>query len=100
MTDSKLYCGFCWKSKDEVKLLIAGNTAHICDECVMLCYDIVATKLQVEAPIEEDLAALQSRARIVEQDAVALRREVEEFGTRLVSRQSQADAPPTGEETP
>lgn len=37
----KLYCSFCGKSQDEVKKLIAGPTVFICDECVILCVEII-----------------------------------------------------------
>lgn len=36
-------CSFCGKSEDEVKLLIAGPSVNICDECTQLCYDIAGT---------------------------------------------------------
>src|SRR5919108_886327 len=36
-----LRCSFCGKSPEEVKRLIAGPTAYICDECIDLCNDIL-----------------------------------------------------------
>ncbi len=36
-----LYCSFCGKSQNEVKKLIAGSTAFICDECIELCADVI-----------------------------------------------------------
>ena len=36
-----MVCAFCGKSKDEVKRLIAGHNALICDECVELCNNIL-----------------------------------------------------------
>src|SRR5712691_8144644 len=36
-----LHCSFCGKSPEEVKRLIAGPTAYICDECIDLCNDIL-----------------------------------------------------------
>jgi ATP-dependent Clp protease ATP-binding subunit ClpX len=41
--DSKnaLYCSFCGKSQQELRKLIAGPSAHICNECVELCMDII-----------------------------------------------------------
>ena len=36
-----LYCSFCGKSQHEVRKLIAGPTAFICDECVDICTDVV-----------------------------------------------------------
>ena len=43
-SDSKntLYCSFCGKSQRELRKLIAGPTAFICDECIELCRDIIA----------------------------------------------------------
>ena len=41
-TDNDLmYCSFCGKSQNEVKKLIAGATAFICDECISLCSDVM-----------------------------------------------------------
>jgi len=39
--DDRLYCTFCGKSQHEVRKLIAGPTAFICDECVNICTNIV-----------------------------------------------------------
>jgi hypothetical protein len=36
-----LYCTFCGKTQHEVKKLIAGPSAYVCDECVELCVDII-----------------------------------------------------------
>jgi ATP-dependent Clp protease ATP-binding subunit ClpX len=33
-------CSFCGKRKEQVRLLIAGPGAMICDECVLLCVEI------------------------------------------------------------
>lgn len=35
-----LYCSFCGKNEEEVLKLIAGPTAYICNECIILCYKI------------------------------------------------------------
>mgnify|MGYP001007992498 FL=1 len=36
-----LYCSFCGKNQNEVKKLVAGPSAYICDECIELCKCIV-----------------------------------------------------------
>jgi ATP-dependent Clp protease ATP-binding subunit ClpX len=41
-----LVCSFCQKSQREVKKLIAGSTAYICDECIQLCNEIIAEEGQ------------------------------------------------------
>jgi ATP-dependent protease Clp ATPase subunit len=38
-----LHCSFCRKSKDEVKQIIAGPEASICNECIQLCVRIIIT---------------------------------------------------------
>lgn len=34
-------CDFCGKEQTEVKRMIAGKTADICDKCIMLCMEIL-----------------------------------------------------------
>jgi hypothetical protein len=40
-----LKCSFCSKSQDDVKKLIAGPGVFICDECVILCSEILDEEL-------------------------------------------------------
>ncbi len=39
--DKEPRCSFCGKSQSEVRKLIAGSSAYICDECVELCNEIL-----------------------------------------------------------
>jgi ATP-dependent Clp protease ATP-binding subunit ClpX len=39
----QLSCSFCNKHRDEVKALIAGDKAYICNECIHLCLDAMAS---------------------------------------------------------
>jgi ATP-dependent Clp protease ATP-binding subunit ClpX len=43
------HCNFCGRSKDEVRLLIAGVEAHICDECAESAKAIVVEQLKTKA---------------------------------------------------
>ncbi len=36
-----LFCSFCGKTQEEVRKLVAGPSAYICDECIELCRHIV-----------------------------------------------------------
>ena len=55
-SDKKISCSFCGKSQEEVKKLIAGPNVYICNECVVLCKDILVeddkidTKRKFEIP--------------------------------------------------
>ncbi|MFZ0664532.1 MAG: ClpX C4-type zinc finger protein [Acidimicrobiales bacterium] len=35
-------CSFCGRTEEEVKKLIAGADAFICDQCVAVCSEILA----------------------------------------------------------
>jgi hypothetical protein len=37
----KLQCSFCGKSENEVARLVAGASAHICDECIGKCVSVL-----------------------------------------------------------
>ena len=43
MSDKKIImkCSFCEKSQNEVRKLVAGSQAYICDECITLCNDVI-----------------------------------------------------------
>jgi ATP-dependent Clp protease ATP-binding subunit ClpX len=41
-SDEKLlYCSFCGKSQNEVRKLVAGPSVFVCDECIVLCSNIM-----------------------------------------------------------
>jgi len=44
---SNLHCSFCGRSRDEVKILIAGQEGHICENCVEHAQEIIMQELQV-----------------------------------------------------
>ncbi|MDA9573622.1 ATP-dependent Clp protease ATP-binding subunit ClpX [Rickettsiales bacterium] len=50
--DKELVCSFCGKSQNEVKKLIAGPTALICNECITLGMDILKEE-QRKSPISK-----------------------------------------------
>ena len=41
-----LHCSFCGRSRDEVKILIAGQDGHICENCVEHAIEIIQQELQ------------------------------------------------------
>ncbi|MFM2139464.1 MAG: hypothetical protein RJA57_1771 [Bacteroidota bacterium] len=65
MAKTTLHCSFCGRSRDEVKILIAGQEGHICENCVEHAREIIdqeltakddkgspAFKLTVRKPVE------------------------------------------------
>ncbi len=45
---SHLHCSFCGRNRDEVKILIAGQEGHICENCVEHAQEIIAQELNVK----------------------------------------------------
>lgn len=47
---SHLHCSFCGRGRDEVKILIAGQEGHICEDCVEHAQDIIGQELHGNSP--------------------------------------------------
>ncbi|MCC6026514.1 MAG: ATP-dependent Clp protease ATP-binding subunit ClpX, partial [Caldimicrobium sp.] len=56
-------CSFCGRSQNEVKKLIAGAQAYICNECVELCNEILEEEFE-RANEAEERAKLPKPAEI------------------------------------
>lgn len=54
MSDDKIKCSFCGKTSDQVKRLIAGPDAYICNECVELCESILEDELRESEDLDFD----------------------------------------------
>lgn len=54
MSDDKIKCSFCGKTSDQVKRLIAGPDAYICNECVELCESILEDELRESEELDFD----------------------------------------------
>ncbi len=49
MAKTTLHCSFCGRSRDEVKILIAGQEGHICENCVEHAREIIDQELMVRS---------------------------------------------------
>ena len=49
MAKTTLHCSFCGRSRDEVKILIAGQEGHICENCVEHAREIIEQELMVRS---------------------------------------------------
>src|SRR5687768_15962716 len=48
MAKTTLHCSFCGRRRDEVKILIAGQEGHICENCVEHAREIIDQELMVK----------------------------------------------------
>jgi ATP-dependent Clp protease ATP-binding subunit ClpX len=49
MAKSTLHCSFCGRNREEVKILIAGQEGHICENCVDHAREIIEQELNIKA---------------------------------------------------
>ena len=42
MAEKLIRCSFCGKTQAQVKRIMSGPNAYICNECVLLCQEIVS----------------------------------------------------------
>ena len=47
MAKNPLHCSFCGRNRDEVKILIAGQEGHICENCVEHAREIIEQELNI-----------------------------------------------------
>ena len=71
-------CSFCGKTQDQVRRLIAGPNVFICNECVMLCHDIIADDIvspmnaavqNADIPLPSEMKAVLDEYVIGQDDA-------------------------------
>jgi len=58
-------CSFCGKYHSEVAKLIAGPDCYICNECVLICSDLLVKEFG------EDLKSLRDKTLVVRREAIA-----------------------------
>ena len=62
MSDENLSCSFCGISKVQTKILVAGEDAHICDQCIEQAYSILNHQAQTkEIKSNDDISHLNPK---------------------------------------
>src|SRR6187399_1033222 len=57
-------CSFCGKSQEQVRKLIAGQGAYICDECINLCQEIIEEEMLDQPKAKPTVAKLPNPRQI------------------------------------
>ena len=58
------YCSFCRRTQSEVRKLVAGPVAMICDDCVSTCVDIVVDDARASGSADDLHASQELQARL------------------------------------
>ncbi|HVM87837.1 MAG TPA: ATP-dependent Clp protease ATP-binding subunit ClpX [Puia sp.] len=75
MAKNTLHCSFCGRSRDEVKILIAGQDGHICENCVEHAQEII----QQELMLREDNVHTTSQFKLTVKKPVEIKRFLDEY---------------------
>src|SRR5271154_2650369 len=70
-----LHCSFCGRSRDEVKILIAGQEGHICENCVEHAQEII----QQELIIRDENPAGNSSFKLTVKKPAEIKRFLDEY---------------------
>ena len=76
MAKTTLHCSFCGRSRDEVKILIAGQEGHICENCVDHAQEIIEQEL---ATRQEGGGAGSSSFKLTVRKPVEVKRFLDEY---------------------
>src|SRR6201747_1643 len=74
MAKNTLHCSFCGRSRDEVKILIAGQEGHICENCVEHAQEIISQEL-----IVRDDASPTSQFKLTVKKPIEVKRFLDEY---------------------
>src|SRR5215467_2517465 len=76
MAKTTLHCSFCGRSRDEVKILIAGQEGHICENCVEHAREIIEQELMIR---NESSSTAASSFKLNVKKPVELKRFLDEY---------------------
>jgi len=75
MAKNILHCSFCGRSRDEVKILIAGQEGHICENCVEHAREIIDQELMVR----DDKTAGSSAFKLTVKKPIEVKKFLDEY---------------------
>ncbi len=75
MAKNILHCSFCGRSRDEVKILIAGQEGHICENCVEHAREIIDQELMVR----DDKSASGSAFKLTVKKPIEIKKFLDEY---------------------
>ncbi|NMD28612.1 MAG: ATP-dependent Clp protease ATP-binding subunit ClpX [Bacteroidetes bacterium] len=72
----QLHCSFCGRNRDEVKILIAGQDGHICENCVDHATEIIEQELGI---VPESKASTPSSGKLTVKKPVEIKKFLDEY---------------------
>lgn len=92
-------CSFCGKTNEQVRRLVAGPNVHICNECILLCQEIVSDDFATVEEIEPaDIPRPREIKEVLDQYVIGQEDAKRALSVAVYNHYKRIDAPPTDDQ--
>lgn len=88
-------CSFCGKTNEQVRRLVAGPNVHICNECVLLCQEIISDDFATAEEIEpRNIPRPREIKEVLDQYVIGQEAAKRTLSVAVYNHYKRIDAPP------
>ncbi|MEA4928722.1 MAG: ATP-dependent Clp protease ATP-binding subunit ClpX [Candidatus Limiplasma sp.] len=88
-------CSFCGKTSEQVRRLVAGPNVHICDECILLCQEIINDDFAATEKIAPvDIPRPREIKEVLDQYVIGQETAKRALSVAVYNHYKRIDAPP------
>ncbi len=92
-------CSFCGKTQDQVKRLIAGPAAYICNECISLCNEIMADDIPSSpAPTMQNIPLPSEMKKVLDEYVIGQEQAKRTLCVAVYNHYKRISAPTKGDD--
>ncbi len=92
-------CSFCGKTNEQVRRLVAGPNVHICNECILLCQEIISDDFATVEEIEPaDIPRPKEIKEVLDQYVIGQEDAKRALSVAVYNHYKRIDAPPTDDQ--
>ena len=89
-------CSFCGKTSEQVRRLVAGPNVHICDECILLCQEIINDDFAANGEITPvDVPRPKEIKEVLDQYVIGQEAAKRALSVAVYNHYKRIDAPPS-----
>ncbi len=92
-------CSFCGKTNEQVRRLVAGPNVHICNECILLCQEIISDDFATVEEIEPaNIPSPKEIKGVLDQYVIGQEDAKRTLSVAVYNHYNRIDAPPTDDQ--
>ena len=90
-------CSFCGKSSEQVRRMVAGPNVQICNECILLCQEIISDDISHDVTIGSvDIPRPKEIKSVLDQYVIGQEQAKRALAVAVYNHYKRIDAPPSG----